>query len=253
MKGNDKLKNFNLNGWKPDPKDDRDYLFQGIAEAPAKLPKFVDLEPMCSEVDYQGHLGSCTGMTLGPGLMELELIKNGRPTSMSALFIYFMERQLDNIEGDTGAYLRTGMKVLKNIGCSPEKYWPYIEDNWDDTPTLFAKWEARKYKISSYYRLFSLGHIKTCLAANFGVALGFWVYESFGNIGSDGIMPLPAPDEAKLGGHAVFCVGYDDSAKLLKIKNSWSSEWGDHGYFYMPYEFVKPNKVVDMWVGVMKK
>ncbi|NJE62228.1 peptidase C1 [Thermococcus sp. 21S7] len=44
------------------------------------------------------------------------------------------------------------------------------------------------------------------------------------------------------GGHAVTIVGYDDSKQttdgngVLIIANSWGSDWGDHGYFYISYD-----------------
>lgn len=34
-------------------------------------------------------------------------------------------------------------------------------------------------------------------------------------------------------------VGYDDSTQLVKIKNSWSKFWGQAGYAYLSYDFVK--------------
>ncbi|MET0049533.1 MAG: C1 family peptidase, partial [Candidatus Thiodiazotropha sp.] len=40
-----------------------------------------------------------------------------------------------------------------------------------------------------------------------------------------------------LGGHAVTLVGYDYNkfGGAFKIINSWGTEWGDNGYFWMPY------------------
>lgn len=38
-------------------------------------------------------------------------------------------------------------------------------------------------------------------------------------------------------GHEVIIIGYDDNQQLLKIRNSWSSEAGDNGDYYMTYNF----------------
>jgi hypothetical protein len=35
--------------------------------------------------------------------------------------------------------------------------------------------------------------------------------------------------------HAVTVVGYDDERRALKIINSWGTEWGDDGFFWMDY------------------
>jgi len=52
-----------------------------------------------------------------------------------------------------------------------------------------------------------------------------------------------------MGGHAVLAVGYDDERKALLVRNSWGSQWGIEGYFWLPYEFVtKPNMSADYWV-----
>lgn len=63
-------------------------------------------------------------------------------------------------------------------------------------------------------------------------------------------MPIgESSDESVLGGHAVLAVGYDDGAKVLIIRNSWGDEWGDKGYFYMPYEYIEnPSLAHDFWV-----
>ncbi|KAB8031887.1 C1 family peptidase [Fluviispira multicolorata] len=38
-------------------------------------------------------------------------------------------------------------------------------------------------------------------------------------------------------GHEVVIIGFDDSQKLFKIRNSWSSKVGDSGDYYMTYNF----------------
>lgn len=43
-----------------------------------------------------------------------------------------------------------------------------------------------------------------------------------------------APTES---GHTVVIVGYDDEQQLLKIRNSWGTDLGDSGDFYMTYSY----------------
>lgn len=40
------------------------------------------------------------------------------------------------------------------------------------------------------------------------------------------------------GGHAVVVIGYDDNKQLFKVQNSWGQNFGDGGYFYIPYSNV---------------
>ena len=59
---------------------------------------------------------------------------------------------------------------------------------------------------------------------------GFTVFDSIRNA-SDGKIPYPERGEKQIGGHAILCVGYDDSMKIGKcegaflIRNSWGEEW----------------------------
>ena len=79
---------------------------------------------------------------------------------------------------------------------------------------------------------------------------GFSVYESFESqaVADTGTVPMPAPGEALLGGHAVLIVGYNDATHRFRVRNSWGPDWGDGGYFTMPYAYVTdPNLASDFW------
>ena len=80
--------------------------------------------------------------------------------------------------------------------------------------------------------------------------MGIAVYESFESeeVARTGVVPMPGPDEKLLGGHAILCCGYDDNTQRVTCLNSWSSNWGDAGYFTLPYEFVtNPELTSDAW------
>ncbi len=61
------------------------------------------------------------------------------------------------------------------------------------------------------------------------------VYDSFLNVDSTGILPVPKKTEKSYGGHAVLCTGWTtiNNEIYLVIKNSWGEYWGDNGYAYM--------------------
>ena len=67
------------------------------------------------------------------------------------------------------------------------------------------------------------------------------VYESFESdaVGKTGLVPYPdVHKERFIGGHALVCVGYDDSVNHFIALNSWSDAWGDRGFCYIPYAFI---------------
>jgi len=60
-----------------------------------------------------------------------------------------------------------------------------------------------------------------------------------------GLLPLPLGDRDKAAlhdaqlVHAVLIVGYDDSERVFKFKNSHGAGWGDNGFGYMPYDYLE--------------
>ena len=179
-------------------------------------------------------------------------------TILSPLFLYYEERVLEGaVYEDAGAEIRDGMKVLSQTGCSPEVDAPYNTNNFTRKPSATALADAAGFKITSYHRCDTLADIKTAVAGGYGVVLGFDVYESFmtDQVAETGVMPMPTAYEQCVGGHAVFVCGYKSDPAYsgggyLIIKNSWSTDWGDKGYFYMPYAYVTSEYVGDNWTAI---
>lgn len=271
-------------GYKPDPEDKRDFVFQAIQKV-EQLPPSVDMRQYCSPVREQGKLGACSGFAIGTGLREFIILKNLPPppplpvkkrsclltllpesllmklgmvefVTLSPMFLYYMERVLENtVNEDRGATMRSGMKVLCDTGICSETHYPYDIEHFNAKPGLAARTEAINYKVSAYSRVMGLTNMKSCLALGGGLVLGMYVYESFETpeVARTGIMPVPRQTEQLLGGHAVFCCGYVDDTTwpgggYLIIKNSWGTSWGQGGYFLMPYEYAgNYSNVPDVW------
>ena len=61
-------------------------------------------------------------------------------------------------------------------------------------------------------------------------------------------MVMPQEGDQVRGGHAVTAVGYDDTKEVFIVRNSWGNDWGDKGYFYMPYAYIKEEQLAhDFW------
>jgi C1A family cysteine protease len=205
------------------------------------LPAKVDNRQWCSPVADQGQLGSCTAFSMGKGLREYVANKNGEKAApVSALWLYYYERAhmgSQYINEDSGAMMADGEYVLTHDGDADESSWAYNIAKFKVKPPQAADATAAAHKLESSQDLATFDDVKAALAAGQAVPFGFTVYESFENIGRDGVMPMPEQGEGILGGHAVLAVGYDDTKKLLTVRNSWGTGWGDQGYFYMPYDF----------------
>ena len=217
-------------GWLPDYPDIRDYTEQREeikwilgAKGPLKarsLPASIDLREWCSPVEDQGQIGSCTAHA-GVGMIEYYERKSfRRHLDASRLFLYKATRNLMNMKGDTGAYLRSTMGAMVLFGVPPETYWPYDdeEDKFDKEPPAFCYAFAQNYQTLKYFRHDPPGtkaeevlkKAKGYLAPGHPAMFGFTVYNSIEQADTTGKIPFPSPKEKIEGGHAVMAVGYDN-------------------------------------------
>ena len=238
-------------GWVPDVPDQRDFAYKSVYGVKRKLPVSVDLRPICSKVEDQGNLGSCTANAL-VGAVEVLTNKDKKPFhDMSRLFVYYNERVIENSVGqDAGAMIRDGIKTLNKQGVCTEAIWPYIIPQFTKKPNVKCYAEALNYQIIEYARLSTMADMLSCLAAGFPFVFGFTVYESFesSTVAKTGVVPMPKLFERVLGGHAVLAVGYNAKGQFI-VRNSWGVGWGDKGYFYMPFAYLtNRNLSDDLWV-----
>lgn len=237
--------------WIPDLPDHRD-LHYSVAPPVQGLPPLIDLRPGFQPVYDQGALGSCTANAIAGGV-EYRMTKQGEKSFTPArLGIYYLERKVEGtVSQDSGAMLRDGIKVIAKYGVWPETIQPYDTSKFKKAPTKAMMAEGIKHQALVYERLDgSLNQIKTRLSTGFPFVFGFTVYPEFESqqVAKTGIVPLPTSNEAPLGGHAVLCVGYDDTKQMVIVRNSWGSNWGLNGYFYMPYAYItNSNLATDMW------
>ena len=236
-------------GWLKDSLDQRDVCYLA---PPKRLPPKIDLRPYCPDVYDQGELGSCTGNAIA-GAVEFEMMKQKMPgITPSRLFIYYNERVIENtIQSDSGAQIRDGIKSVASQGVCPETEWPYDITKFADKPPDGCYTDALHDKVLQYSAVNqSLSQMKGCLADGYPFVLGFTVYESFESqqVADTGIVPLPKKNDQPVGGHAVMCVGYDDSQKKFIVRNSWGDSWGCRGYFFIPYTYLTNTSLVsDLW------
>lgn len=243
-------------GWLPQPPDQRDFKFAATGKTLASLPSKVDLRTPLMQVFDQGDLGSCVANAVS-GALRFNQIKAGGPDfTPSRLFIYYTAREFQGwTDWDSGAYIRDGVKGVAQKGAPAEGRntsgsWEYDIRHFTEKPSPAAYNHAANHQALNYYAVGqSNSQLKGALAEGHPIVFGFTVYDSFYNVGSDGLVPMPGYYEDVLGGHAVLILGYDDASRRYIVQNSWGTYWGDHGFMYMPYEYVEsPSLSDDFWV-----
>jgi C1A family cysteine protease len=215
----------------------------------AAMPPKFDLTAQCPAVYDQGQLGSCTANAIGAAF-EFELLKQKLPDFMPArLFIYYNERAIEGtVASDSGAQIRDGIKSVAKQGVCPEPMWPYVIAKFKNKPSAGCYTEALKHRATLYQRLVpTLNQLRGCLASGYPFVFGFTVYDSFESpaVAKTGVVPMPAPGEASIGGHAVMAVGYDDGTQRFTVRNSWGPKWGLKGYFTIPYAYLTDTSLAD--------
>lgn len=239
-------------GWIPDLPDQRDFLYAAPAPFQRDVPPKVDLSAKCPAVYDQGQLGSCTANAIAAAIQFDQKKAHLQEFTPSRLFIYYNERSIEGtIQSDSGAQIRDGIKSVAKLGAPPEKDWPYEIAAFSQKPPAKAFTDAKKHLVVLYQRLIQeLSTVKGCLASGFPFVFGFTCYESFEGqeVAKTGVLPMPASDEQVVGGHAVVCVGYDDSSREFLVRNSWGPAWGLKGYFRMPYAYLMNHRLAsDLW------
>ena len=259
---------INTSGYKKDPVDKRDYKyrdkipFSSLDELRDTYLSFVpkvDHTLQMSPVKDQGQLGSCVGFAVTAmkewqeqkeHIQELEAGKSYKRKEehydLSESWVYWNSKKIDPWPGEEGTSIRYAMKVLNKIGVPTEKAWPYDDVDFGE-PKRWADMVAVWSLIQSYWSIANLYELKAALETS-PVPIGIGCYREIFYVGSDGIIPYPADPSMCYGGHAVCAVGYDDNTNLVKFKNSWSRYWGEEGYGYISYDYVR-DFMWDAWAA----
>jgi C1A family cysteine protease len=209
----------------------------------------VDLREWASPVEEQRQLGSCTAQAV-VGAYEL-LTKMHYPdqfVDLSRLFLYYNARKISgDINEDIGAYISTAIEAVKTYGLCREDLWPYDPDKFDVEPAYICYRDARKRTIEKVYEITSHEEIIDMLDRQHPVVVGVAVYPDFNRINNQStILKMPGAAEEPIGSHAMCIVGYDDSKQQFLLRNSFGDDWGEGGYFWIPYEYADAN-FSDMW------
>jgi C1A family cysteine protease len=232
------------------PPDVRDYKM--TVSPTASIPATVDLSPVCPPVLNQGNIGSCTANAAA--CMHYS-VQHGTKFIPSRLYIYYNSRVLDggDVWYDDGTTMRQTMAAIAKQGVCRETLWPYLGSNFFKRPLPACYTEGKNRRISSYASLpLQLTQMKGALAAGFPFSLSILVYSSFDSnrVAMTGDVPLPNTGiEKLLGGHAVCVIGYDDSRNAFLVRNSWGTNWGIGGNFWLPFSYAtNSNLTLEAWV-----
>lgn len=224
----------------------------------------------------QEQIGSCTGFTGTEDNEILRYYQNGKwPSTLSPLYLYYIERvkiEGYSITSDPGAEMIDIPEALQKYGECIESDYVYPDNAthtagpsskaYKTAPNSIAVSNALNHEIGpnkSNYGMVAQGDTAAVIALllnNTPVMMGFNVYDNSSYTIFEGLnttnytySPLTSAGKLKsglsfLGGHANVIIGYDNTRKAFLMENSWSTGWGNHGYWYLPYSVFQSTKIV---------
>ncbi|VDO40379.1 unnamed protein product [Onchocerca flexuosa] len=197
-----------------------------------RLPAAVDWRKkgLVTSVKTQGECGSCYAFTAAAALEGYYKKKKGKLIDLSPQNIVDCSRNYGN-KGCTSGTVHASFDFAKEYGIAQESKYPYVETEqrckWEknigivtiEDYAVLAKGDelALKHAVAKH------GPIATAIHSSL---LSFKVYKS--GIYSSSYCRRP--------NHAVLIVGYGThrtSGDYWIVKNSWGTDWGDKGYFYL--------------------
>lgn len=203
-----------------------------IIDTSVKAPASVDrTSDQCTHsIRDQSSCGCCWAFTVA-GLMSDYCCTNGKD------YGWLSPQELTSCctsnQGCNGGLNINALNYARDNGLVPESCYPYLvrQENCPSACTNGNAWASSHVCKCPNPTLCgqTLDGWKNCLVKG-QMASGMTIYADF-NTYSGGVYCWDQKS-ARVGDHAVRCVGYsDDPSPHLKCANSWGTGWGEKGFF----------------------
>lgn len=243
------------------------------------LPSAVDNSTLPSFPTIGNQiLGSCAAWSMGYYLhthntgLVMGWTNNGTDKShtCSTKFVYNM------INGgvDNGAYFADALAMVEKHGCVPWNKWPEDSDykawntNIDDLTTALSRRSNPAQYITNVDTQTGLDQVKQLLnngyVLTYGTYITSWTYTTIKADPAQASNPLAGQQvmrymNGQVDGHGMTIVGYDDNAwvdinnnnvvdagekGVLKIANSFGTNWKNKGFVFLAYDALKATSAV---------
>ena len=216
-------------GYIPDEVDTRDYIARAAAPIEEQT---ISYRPFMKPIRSQGQESTCVAFSTSATKEYYDNKQRNRSDYFSPRFLYTECKKIDGIPNEDGTYPRTAMQVLNTLGVAPESDWPYNLGPHSQPRVQTIYDDAKPQVIQAYARLATVQDMIANLLLNGPFVAGVWVTDGWYTDACirTGVIDAKIRRNNKSGGHAICVMGYDADKKLFEIRNSWGTNYGDHGY-----------------------
>ena len=214
-------------------------VFKGgvVSAVPSKFDwRNKDGKNYVTPVKYQEDCGACWAFASTAALESKYLIQMNKPYNNLLDLSEQILVSCNNFGGGcNGGYLDDAARFLKSYGTYDESCYPYKAS---DASCSYAcdYYGTYAFKISSYQGVSQSTSALKEAVYNYGpIPVAMMVYEDF-EYYQKGVYTHQSGRQE--GAHAVLIVGWDDSQSCFIVKNSFSTAWGESGYFRIAYSEV---------------
>jgi len=248
-----------------------DAIPQDVENLSTNLPEAVSLENKFPPIGDQGQYGTCavwsSGYVLKTALNAIEknwsaadLAKPSNQTSPKDLWtIIPANKKGSNCNGVAFMY---AMEALVESGAASMADVPYDMSKSCDANSSTAKKDPNN-KLANYryiafnQQLTGAGskivgmnedNFKNYLAKGRPVLIGAIVGDRFMDWSGNSVLSSDYNYDLKRA-HGMVLVGYDDSKRAFRARNSWGTNWGDNGSIWIDYDFFLTNFCYEAFVA----
>ena len=235
------------------PEDHRDFITTAIIPQDIILPSKFSLKDKIKITLDQKQYGICAGCAGADMKNVQEVVDSNVPNNgFSPVYLYTLAKQIDGIPNVEGTYPRSIMQVLSNKGALPYNEMPIsvLDTLGGKLPTITQDQinKSMPSKIASYAQVpkdINISALKQAMVSTQSpVIMGIAVSNSF--YYPEQRKYVAKPVGTMYGGHAITVVSYDDNMTFtyqdgttevgfIEIHTSWSSNWANEGFAYIPY------------------
>lgn len=191
------------------------------------------------DMSWEGHrilnqksTSSCVAHATTAGM---EILYNQRQ-NIKESFNPFFHYAFINGGKDAGAFISDSLTAMKQYGICELGAFPSDKVYYKNSLTKSAYENAARFKLEKGYRCTTFEEVCSALSIGFVVNIGILVGSNFSKVDSEGIAPLP---NGGGGGHSMLACGLKKHSKygwLVKLQNSWGTNFGMNGYCYVRKE-----------------